>query len=164
MSPHLLIPQKSGGICRGDLQLDKWWGLKQFTNSSVASRAASVSSCIILSRHQISSIWWGRPRSQNRGPAHEDIWKSFNTCAQRDLNGSFIVGPGPMCWRYHYRALSAMQRTSCLNNDFIFVLSLLCIGWLAFFGICDLYVVNDSEPTPNPQNLEPDGAKYLWLQ
>ena len=66
-----------------------------------------------------------------------------------------------MCWRYHYRALSAMQRTSCLNNDFIFVLSLLCIGWLAFFGICDLYVVNDSEPTPNPQNLEPDGAKYL---
>ena len=64
-----------------------------------------------------------------------------------------------MCWRYHYRALSAMQRTSCPNNAFILVLSLLCIGGLTFFGICDLYVVNDSEPTPQPPTF-----RARWCQ
>lgn len=152
MPTHLLIPRKSESVCHRDLQSDEWWGLTQFPNSwSLQSSPCFILRCSITTTK--SAPYGGWAPDYRAAACFEDIWKSFSSCSQ-DLNGSFIAGRGPVCWRYHYCALSGVPWThlaikrpflpkSCFLFCFYHFYVLVSLG---FSGMCDPYVANGSEP------------------
>lgn len=107
MPTQLLIPQKSESVCHRDLQSDEWWGLTQFPNAwSLQSSPCFILRCSITTTK--SAPYGGWAPDYRAAACFEDIWKSFSSCSQSDLNGSFIAGRAPVWWRYHYCALSGM--------------------------------------------------------
>lgn len=78
-------------------------------------------------------------RIMERGPAVEDIWKSFSTATQSDSNGSFIVGLGLVCRGHRYCSLSGMQWAFLANKrpvlpklcfHFVFIIAIYWRAWL----------------------------------
>lgn len=115
--------------------------LNNFLTLSELAKQPVFHPTLLYHDNQISTIWWMRPRLQNRGPAFKDIWKSFSMCTQSDFNGSFIVGLGPVCWRYHYWALSGMQcailasKRSFLPKQCFHFLFIISMSWRTWFTL-----------------------------